>query len=66
MKLREALKWLNDALRPVQVPRKDGEADNVDALAGVAAEHREGAMFGGGAVAFPPNYVPSQQDERPQ
>jgi hypothetical protein len=60
------LRWLNDALRPAQVPRKPGETDNVDALTAVASEHHEGAMFGGGPVSFPPGYVPSQQDERPR
>ena len=59
-------KWLNDTFRPVQVPRKDGEPDNVDALAAVEAEHREGPMMGGGPVGMPPGYVPSQQDERPR
>jgi hypothetical protein len=43
----------------------EGEADNVDALSAVASDHHEGAQLGGGPVAFPPNYVPTQQDERP-
>jgi hypothetical protein len=46
VKIRAALRWLNEVLRPVQLPR-------------------EGAMFGGRPVSYPPNYVPSQQDERP-
>jgi hypothetical protein len=63
------LNWLNDTFRPVHVQGADGEDPAVDkttALTVAGDLHREGPMFGGGPVAMPPDYVASQQDERPR
>jgi hypothetical protein len=61
VKLRELLKRMR--LRPLQ---GEGERpiDNVDAL---TTGHALDTSSGGGVpVSAPPNWVPSQQDERPR
>ena len=64
MKIRAALKWLNDALRP---PHAQGQAhepavDKTTALTTMHVANPSGAL---GTEAVPPGYVPSQQDEGP-
>jgi hypothetical protein len=63
MRLRELLKRMR--LRPLQ---GEGErpVDNVDALTTAVDHSLITSDGGGGPVAAPPNWVPSQQDERPR
>ena len=64
MKVRAALDWLNDALRPPHVRGQDHEP-TVDKATALTTMHVTNPMGAMGTEAAPPGYVPSQQDERP-
>ena len=64
MKVREMLKWLNDALRPPHVKGQEYEP-SVDKTTALTTMHVSNPMGGLGAETAPPNWVPSQQDEKP-
>jgi hypothetical protein len=67
MKIRELLKRFDLWLRPAHVRGEHGEGyrpvDNVDALTTVTLT--PGDPSGSVAATAPPNWVPSQQDDRP-
>ena len=65
MKIRELLKWFNDALRPPHV-KGQGFEPEVDKTTALTTMHVTNPMGGLGAEAVPPGYVPSQQDDRPR
>jgi hypothetical protein len=65
VKIRQALKWLNDALSPPHV-QGDGDEPPVDKTTALTTMHVSDPMGTLGAEAAPPNWVPSQQDERPR
>jgi hypothetical protein len=61
MKLRELLKKIDLKLRPLE--GDDRPVDNVDGVASAQSLFSSPGPAGPGA---PPNWVPSQQDERPR
>jgi len=63
VKLRKLLKKLR--LQPLQGPG-DRPVDNVDGMATMAGPEGNAAESNVGPVPFPPNYVPSQQEDRPR
>jgi hypothetical protein len=69
MKLREAFKWLDDALRPTRVGGREYRRpiDKTDALAESGGNFSRGdeSLSGASPPTAPTNWVPSQQDERP-
>lgn len=64
MKIRKALQWLNDALRPPHV-KGEGHEPAVDKTTALTTMHVADPMGGLGAEGVPPGYVPSQQDDGP-
>jgi hypothetical protein len=65
VKLRKLLAKLNDIFRPPHLQGKDPLADDkIDALAPMAGS--EIANLGFGVGTAPSNWVPSQQNDRPQ
>ena len=64
MKLRALLTKINDVVRPPQV-RRQGHRPPVDAVDGLATMTVVDPMGNLGAESAPPNWVPSQQDDRP-
>jgi hypothetical protein len=68
VKVRESLKKFDLWLRPPYVHEEHGEGnrpvDNVDALTTVT--HTLGTGAGEAPATAPPNWVPSQQDDRPR
>jgi hypothetical protein len=67
VKLRELLKKIDLSLRPphVQGHVVEQSVDNVDALSTMSPLGGD-PMESGGPASAPPNWVPSQQDERPR
>ena len=70
MKLRELLRRIDLSLRPPHVQEEGRESnrpiDNVDAIATAGYAPYGFDSEGGGPQTAPPNWVPSQQDERPR
>jgi hypothetical protein len=69
MKLRALLSWIDDTFRPAHVQgdrTNDRSIDNIDAVTTAASAGATGIGHVAPGGTAPPNWVPSQQDERPR